>query len=52
MKELWVEKYRPNTMDGYVFVDDSQRQQVESWIRDGTIPHLLFSGSPGTGKTT
>ena len=52
MKELWVEKYRPNTVDGYVFVDDSQRQQVESWVRDGTIPHLLFSGSPGTGKTT
>jgi hypothetical protein len=52
MKELWVEKYRPNTVDGYVFVDDSQRQQVQSWIKDGTIPHLLFSGSPGTGKTT
>ena len=52
MKELWVEKYRPNTVDGYVFVDDSQRQQVESWIKDGTIPHLLFSGGPGTGKTT
>ena len=52
MKELWVEKYRPNTVDGYVFVDDNQRQQVESWIKDGSIPHLLFSGSPGTGKTT
>lgn len=52
MKELWVEKYRPNTMDGYVFVDDSQREQVATWVRDKTIPHLLFSGSPGTGKTT
>lgn len=52
MKELWVEKYRPRTIDGYVFVDDNQRQQVESWIRDGSIPHLLFSGGPGTGKTT
>ena len=52
MKELWIEKYRPNTVDGYVFVDDNQRQQVESWIRDGSIPNLLFSGSPGTGKTT
>ena len=52
MKELWIEKYRPRTVDGYVFVDDNQRQQVESWIRDGSIPNLLFSGSPGTGKTT
>jgi replication factor C small subunit len=52
MNELWVEKYRPKTIDGYVFVDDSQRQQVESWIREGSIPNLLFSGSPGTGKTT
>ena len=52
MKELWVEKYRPKTIDGYVFVDDNQRQQVESWIKDGSIPNLLFSGSPGTGKTT
>jgi replication factor C small subunit len=52
MKELWVEKYRPKTVDGYVFVDDTQREQVQQWIRDGSIPHLLFSGSAGTGKTT
>ena len=52
MKALWVEKYRPNTMDGYVFVDDQQRDQVQQWIRDGSIPHLMLSGSAGTGKTT
>ena len=52
MNELWIEKYRPSTLDGYVFVDDNQRQQVESWIKGKTIPNLLFSGSPGTGKTT
>lgn len=52
MKELWVEKYRPNTMDGYVFVDSAQREQVQQWIRDGSIPHLMLSGSAGTGKTT
>jgi len=52
VKELWVEKYRPNTVDGYVFVDQAQREQVESWIRDGSIPHLMLSGSAGTGKTT
>jgi DNA polymerase III delta prime subunit len=52
MKELWVEKYRPKTVDGYVFVDNAQREQVATWIREGSIPHLLFSGSAGTGKTT
>tara|TARA_B110000196_G_C21081434_1_gene632676 strand:- start:309 stop:1223 length:915 start_codon:yes stop_codon:yes gene_type:complete len=52
MKELWVEKYRPSTVDGYVFRDDAQRQQVKQWITDGTIPHLLFSGNAGIGKTT
>jgi DNA polymerase III delta prime subunit len=52
MKELWVEKYRPQTVDGYVFVDNAQREQVSTWIREGSIPHLLFSGSAGTGKTT
>lgn len=52
MKELWVEKYRPNTVDGYVFVDDAQREQVQAWVKEGAIPHLLLSGSPGTGKTT
>jgi len=52
MKELWVEKYRPNKVDGYVWRDENQRKQVESWIRDKSIPHLLLSGSPGIGKTT
>lgn len=52
MKELWTEKYRPKVSNDYVFTDANQRQQVESWIRDGVIPHILLSGSPGTGKTT
>jgi len=52
MKELWVEKYRPNTIDGYVFRDTHQREQIESWIKQGSIPHLLFSGNAGIGKTT
>ena len=52
MKELWVEKWRPTTLADYVFRDNEQKQQVESWIKSGAIPHLLFSGSPGVGKTT
>lgn len=49
---LWTEKHRPATLDGYVFKDDSQKEQIESWIKDQEIPHLLFSGSAGIGKTT
>jgi len=52
MKELLTEKYRPSTLDDYVFRDDAQRKQVQQWVDTKTIPHLLFSGAPGTGKTT
>ena len=52
MKELWVEKYRPKILKEYVVRDDAQRQQIQSWINDKAIPHLLLSGAPGVGKTT
>jgi len=52
MKELWTEKYRPNTIADYVFRDDAQCNQVQGWVDSGAIPHLLFSGAPGVGKTT
>jgi replication factor C small subunit len=52
MKELWVEKWRPKTVDGYVFRDDHQRKQISTWIKDKSIPHLLLSGAAGIGKTT
>ncbi len=51
-KELWVEKYRPKTVEDYVFRDAHQRKQVATWIKDQSIPHLLLSGSAGIGKTT
>ena len=52
MKELWTEKYRPSSVGDYVFRDEAQKKQVESWVSSGAIPHLLFSGAPGVGKTT
>jgi replication factor C small subunit len=52
MKELWVEKYRPKTVDGYVFRDDHQRNQIATWIKDKSIPHLILCGVAGIGKTT
>lgn len=52
MISLWTEKHRPDTLDGYVFTDQHQRTQIEKWIAEKDIPHLLFSGAAGTGKTT
>jgi DNA polymerase III delta prime subunit len=52
MKQLWVEQYRPKTVNEYVFRDENQKRQVKTWISDKSIPHLLLSGSAGIGKTT
>ena len=52
MKELWTEKYRPSTIADYVFRDEAQQRQIKNWVAEGALPHLLFSGAPGTGKTT
>ena len=49
---LWTEKYRPRSVDDYVWRDDAQQSQVRQWVTEKNIPHLLFSGGPGTGKTT
>ena len=51
-KSLWVESYRPNTVEGYVFRDNHQKKQVATWIKEKSIPHLLLSGAAGIGKTT
>jgi DNA polymerase III delta prime subunit len=52
MKQLWKDKYRPRTVSEYAFSDENLKNLVEHWIRDRSIPQLLLSGSPGTGKTT
>ena len=52
MKKLWTEAHRPATVDEYVFRDNQQREQIDAWIAAKSIPHLLFSGPAGTGKTT
>ena len=41
MKELWVEKYRPKTVKEYVVRDETQKKQIESWVSEKSIPHLL-----------
>jgi replication factor C small subunit len=50
--QLWVEKYRPTSVSEYVFTDERLKEQVEGWVKEQMIPHLLLSGDPGTGKTT
>jgi len=52
MQKLWVEKYRPKKLNEYVFRDENQKKQIHGWVKEGSIPHLLLSGSPGIGKTT
>lgn len=51
-KALWVETYRPSTVSEYVFQNESQKKQVVTWIKEKSIPHVIFSGSAGTGKTS
>ncbi len=48
---LWVEKFRPGTLDGYVG-NEHIIDKVKLYISSGDVPHLLFYGQAGTGKTT
>ena len=52
MNQLWCEKYRPRLLSDYVFKNQEQRHLLEKWVKEGFLPHMLLSGSPGTGKTT
>lgn len=51
-KKLWVEAYRPKTIDDYVFQNESHKGKFTKFINEKSIPHLLLSGHRGTGKTT
>ena len=48
---LWVEKFRPGTLDGYVG-NEHIIDKVKLYLESGDVPHLLFYGQAGTGKTT
>ena len=52
MKELWSLKYRPKSLDEYIFKDESHRQLIERWVKEKSIPHILLKGHRGTGKTS
>ena len=48
---LWVEKYRPSTMDTYIG-NEHLKSKVSIYLESGDLPHLLLYGRAGTGKTT
>jgi replication factor C small subunit len=48
---LWVEAFRPDTLDGYIG-NEHIIEKVKIFIANGDVPHLLFYGTAGTGKTT
>lgn len=48
---LWVEKYRPTTIDEYIG-DEDLKNNIKGWVESQDIPHLLLFGEPGGGKTS
>jgi DNA polymerase III delta prime subunit len=48
---LWVEKYRPSSLDTYIG-NDHLKGKVKVYLESGDLPHLLLHGKAGTGKTT
>ena len=48
---LWVERYRPSTMETYIG-NEHLKSKVSIYLESGDLPHLLLYGRAGTGKTT
>lgn len=52
IRKLLVEKYRPTTLDTYVFQNKETESLIRKWVKDGEWPNVLLSGTAGTGKST
>ena len=48
---IWIEKYRPSKLADIVGQDEIV-ERLSSYVKSGNLPHLLFTGSAGVGKTT
>jgi len=49
-EEIWIEKYRPVRLDDVAGQEDTI-ERLKSYVATKNLPHLLFSGPPGVGKT-
>ena len=49
--EMWTEKYRPKTLDNMINQKDIV-ERLKSFATSKNVPHSIFAGPPGTGKTT
>ena len=47
----WVEKYRPNNIDE-IISNNENINVLSTMLKNGSLPHLLFHGTSGTGKTS
>ena len=50
-REIWIEKYRPQTLEE-IHGQEEIVERLSSYIEQDDVPHLLFSGQAGVGKTT
>jgi len=51
LNQIWVDKYRPKTFND-IIGQEYFIKRIKAFLKSKNLPHLLFAGSPGTGKTT
>ncbi|MBU4255733.1 MAG: replication factor C small subunit, partial [Candidatus Thermoplasmatota archaeon] len=51
MHDVWIEKYRPKKLDE-VAGQDNVVERLKAYVKTHSLPHLLFAGPAGTGKTS
>ncbi len=51
MIDVWTEKHRPDTLEEVVG-QDAIVDRLKAFVKEESVPHMLFAGPPGTGKTT